>query len=105
MHSLAPMRRHHLGLRIELDAESPLVEGGDCLAELGPPTVGGVRVRARVGHRPLRSSDDRRVGRRVGVADAEADHIDAGCAFAGDLALELGEQVRRNSFQATTRSH
>ena len=45
-------------------------------------------------------------GRRaVGVADAEADHVDAGGLLGGDLALELGEQVRRDALQALTRSH
>ena len=60
---------------------------------------------ARIGHRPLRGGDDRRVGRRVRIADPEADHVDARGALGGDLALELGEQVRRDPLQAPTRSH
>ena len=36
----------------------------------------------------------------IGVADAEADHIDAGGALLRDLHLELGEHVRRNRPEA-----
>ena len=54
---------------------------------------------ARVGDRRLHRLDDVRVGRRVGVADPEADHVDPGLALVGDLALELGEHVGRDRLE------
>jgi hypothetical protein len=44
--------------------------------------------------------DDQVRRRRVGVANAQGDDVDALCALVGDLALQLGEQVRRQLSQA-----
>ena len=55
---------------------------------------------ARVGDRRLHRLDDVRIGRRVGIADPEADHVDPRRLLVGDLALELGEHVGRNRLEA-----
>ena len=88
--------RHYLGLGIELHPKPACVEGGDRFPEFVAAPVARVGVRAGVGDRPLRRRDDRRVRGRVGIADPEADDIDSGRALGGDLALELGEQIRRD---------
>ena len=51
-------------------------------------------MRAGVGRGLAQRARHELGGRRVGVADAEADHVHAGGLLLGDLALELGEQVR-----------
>jgi hypothetical protein len=56
-------------------------------------------VRAGVGDRLLHRLDDRLERRVVGVANAQADHVDAGGLLVGDAPLELGEHVRRNGLQ------
>ncbi len=43
--------------------------------------------------------------RKVGVADAEADDVDPGRSALGDLALDAGEQVRRQALHALRESH
>jgi hypothetical protein len=62
-------------------------------------------VRRRVGHGALGGGDDRLERRHVGIADPEADHVDPGGALRRHLALQLGEQVRRDLLEAVTRSH
>ena len=42
---------------------------------------------------------------KVGVADAQADHVDAGLLGLGDLPLELGEEVRRDGVEALGELH
>ena len=69
------------------------VEARERRPELLAAAVGGVLVGARVGDRRLHRLDDVLEGRAVGVADAEADHVDAGRPLVGDLPLELGEHV------------
>ena len=105
MHSLAPIAGIISLLGVELDAEAARVEVADRLAELLAAAVGRVLVRVGLGHGVLHRLDDRGGRGTVGVADAEADHVDAGGALLGDLALELGEQVRRDALQALTGSH
>jgi hypothetical protein len=53
-------------------------------------------VGAGIGDRGLHRLDHVPERRLVGVADAEADHVDPGLALDRDLALELGEHVRRD---------
>ena len=93
-------RRDHLGLGVDLDPEAAVVEAGEGLAELRPAAVRRVLVGARVGDRRLHRLDDVRIGRHVGVADPEADHVDPGLLLRRDLALELGEHVRRDRLEA-----
>ena len=96
-------RRDHLGLGVDLDPEALAVEVGEGLAELGAAAVARVLLVAGLGDRLLHRLDDVRVGRLVGVADPEADHVDAGGALVGDAPLELGEHVRRHRLQALGR--
>ena len=104
MHSFAPSAGIDLGGGVERHAEAALVEGGDGLAELRAAAVRRVLVRARVAPRRRCSASTTSCGRgRVGIADAEADHVDALRLLLGDLPLELGEQVRRDPLQAATR--
>ena len=93
-------RRDHLALGVDLDPEAAVVELGEGLAELGASAVARVLLVGRVGDRLLHRLDDVRVGRLVGVADAEADHVDAGGALLGDAPLQLGEHVGRHRLQA-----
>ena len=93
-------RRDHLGLGVDLDAEAPVVEVGERAPELLPASVRRVVVGAGVGHRGLHRLDDVRKGRMVGIADPQADHVDAGRPLVGDLALELGEHVGRDRLEA-----
>ena len=62
-------------------------------------------MRFGLGHRLLHRLHDQRRRRAVGIADAEADHVHALPRACGDLALQLGERVRRDALQALTRSH
>ena len=105
MHSFAPIAGITSVSGIQRHAEAARVE------RARPPSRNSARPRfdgywcvARVRDRRLRRGDDRRVGRRVRVADAERDHVDARRLLLGDLALELGEQVRRDPVEALTRS-
>ena len=77
-------RRDHLGLGVDLDAEAAVVEAGERVAELLAAAVRGVLVRCRVGDGRLHRLDDVREGRRVGIADPEADHVDPGRLLVGD---------------------
>ena len=102
---LGPQGGDDLALLVDLDVEAPCVEVAERLAELGAAAVGRVLVRAGLGDRLLHGVDDHRRRGPVGVADAERDHVDAGRALGGDLALELGEQVRRDPVQAVSGLH
>ena len=92
-------RGDHLVHGVDLDAEALQVEVREGLAELGPAAVGGVLVRARVADRLAHRLDDVAEGGRVGVADAEADHVDPLLGLLLDLALELGEHVGRDRLE------
>ena len=100
MHSLAPIAGITSRLGIDLDAEAAVVEVGEGLAELLAAAVGRVLVGGRVGDRLLHRLDDVVVGRLVGVADAEADHVDAGGLLLGDPSLQLLEHVGRHRLEA-----
>ena len=97
---LGAQQRDDLGGRVELHAEARGVEPGHRLAKRRLALVAGVLVRRGVGGALRQRLDD--VGRRrqVGVADAEADDVDAGGAALGDLALDVGEQVGRQALHA-----
>ena len=103
MHSLAPIAGITSVSGSISTPKRRVVEVGEGLAELLAAAVARVLLGAGVGDRLLHRLDDVRVGRLVGVADAEADHVDAGGALVGDLALELGEHVRRDRLQALGR--
>src|ERR1039458_975756 len=102
---LRPERRHDLAVRVQPHVEPPLVEVPDRAPEILAPAVARVSVRFRLAHRLLHRLHDQRRRRAVGIADAEADHVHALLALARDLALQLGERVRRNPLQSLTRSH
>ena len=93
-------RRDHLALGVDLHLEAAVVELGEGLAKLGSSAIAWVLLVGRIGDRLLHRLDDVRVGRLVGVADAEADHVDAGGALLGDAPLQLGEHVGRHRLQA-----
>ena len=101
---LRAQRGHDLALGVESDAEAPPVVGGHRLAEQQGALVRRVLVRGGVPRRLGEGRDDVLGCRRVGVADAEADDVDAGRPPGGDLALDLGEQVRRQALDALLRS-
>ena len=103
MHSLAPIAGITSVVGVDLDPEAAVVEVGEGLAELVAAAVARVLVVGRVGDRLLHRLDDVRVGRLVGVADPEADHVDAGGALVGDLPLEFLEHVGRHRLQALGR--
>ena len=103
--SLAPIAGMISLLGVELDVEAPLVEVAHGGAEVLASAVGRVVVGFGLGHGLLHRLDDQRRRRPVGVADAEADHVHPGRALGRDLALQLGERVRRDALQALTRFH
>src|SRR6185312_10496674 len=80
-------------------------EVADRRAEVIAPAVRRVLVGGRLGHGLLHRLDDQRRGGTVGVSDAEADHVDPRRPLLGDLALELGERVRRDLLETFTRLH
>src|SRR4030095_13375877 len=49
--------------------------------------------------------DDEVRGGQVGVADPEGDDVDAGRLALGDLAVDLGEEVRRDGVDAAGGAH
>jgi hypothetical protein len=98
-------RRHHLGLGVKRDPEATRIESRDGLAELAPAAIGRVLVGAGIRDGALRRCHDRLVGRHVRIADPEADHVHPSLPLRSDLALELGEQIRRDPLKALTRSH
>ena len=100
MHSLAPIAGITSFAGVDLDAEAAVVEVGEGLAEVLAAAVRRVLVRGRVGDRLLHRLDDVGVGRLVGIADPEADHVDAGGALLGDPPLQFLEHVGRDRLQA-----
>ena len=79
---------------VEGDAEARRVEAGHGLAEGRPPPVGRVLVGVRAADLVAHGGDHHLGGRRVGVADAQRDDVDALGPLGRDLLLDLGEQVR-----------
>ena len=90
-------QRHDLAVLVERHPETILIVGGDRRAKLDAAAVGGVLVVVRRAHAVDHGPDDVIGSRRVGVADAEADDVDAGRPFGRHLALDLGEQVGRQA--------
>ena len=91
---LGPVRRDELRVGVELDAEAACAPAGCGLAELRQP--GGERIRRALGQRVDERLPDDRVGRLVGVALAEVDHLDALRNERSARLLEPDERVRRH---------
>jgi hypothetical protein len=93
---LAAEHRDQLTVRIELDAEAVTVEA----RRRGPELLGAMVRRVLVGpwvaRRFGQRIDDRRRRGKVGVADTEADDVDAGLLGLGYLPLQLGEEIGRD---------
>ena len=102
---LGAEQRDDLVGRVERDAEARRVEPGHGLAEAELALVARVLVRRRVGGALGERRDDVRRRGQVGIADAEADDVDAGGLALGDLALDGGEQVRRQRANAFCDPH
>ena len=98
-------RGDDLRVGIERYVEAARVEVAHRGAEVRAAAVGRVPVRFRLADGLLHRLDDQRRRRPVGVADAEADHVDSRRALLGDLALQLRERIRRDALQALTRFH
>ncbi len=96
---------HHLGIGVEPDAEPALVEVHHGGAKLERAAVAGVLVTSGVVRRLREGRHDVRRRGCVGVADAQADDVCAGRPACGDLALDLGEQVRRQALNALREPH
>ena len=101
MASLAPSAGMISVAGSSLDAEAARVEAGHGLAERGAPPVGGVLVGVRPRH--LLAASPAPPGRASGVSGSpmpsEMMSTPAG-PLGGDLALDLGEQVRGEPAQA-----
>src|SRR5256885_16835047 len=102
---LAAERRDDLRRRVELDPETVSIEPGRRLAELLGALVARIPVRRGIAGGGGKRLDDRLGRRQVGIADAEADHIDSLALLLRDLPLELGEEVRRHGVQTFRESH
>ena len=101
---LCPDERHDL-LVAELDVEAAGVPAGDGVAHLRQAVGLGIAVVGRVVGGCLQRGEDV-VGRRnVGVADAEADDVDALGALLRDLPADLEEEVRRKLVEPVGELH
>ena len=90
-------RGHDLALGVQAHVEAPLIEVAHGGAEVLAPTVARVAMGLGLADGLLHRLDDQRRRRPVGVADAEADHVDSRRALLGDLALQLRERIRRDA--------
>src|SRR2546427_36796 len=97
---LRPDQWHDLAVGVERHLEAALVPASNGGAELGQPVVIGVPMAAGIGHRLLRRLHDVGWARKVRIADAEADDVEAGCALLGDSSIHLGEQIGRQILDA-----
>ena len=96
---LRAQRGDDLRVGVEADPEARRVERCDRLPERRPPAVRRVLVGVRAANLiPHRVHHHVGCG-RIGVADAQRDHVDARRPLVGDLALELSEQVWREPAQ------
>src|SRR5215204_6497825 len=102
---LAPQRRHDLRRRIELDAEAVAVEGRRRLTHLVGAVVRRILVGGGVSERFCRGLNDCRGRRHVGIADREADDVDALPSLRLHEPLELSEEVRRNRVEPLREPH
>ena len=84
----------HLALGVEVDAEAPLVEAGEGLAQLGDAPAGRVAVVAGVVRRLAQLVDRQRGRRDVGVAEAQVDDVHAGSPGLDLQTVDDREDVR-----------
>ena len=78
---------------VQLERVGPLVERHAAFPKRVNFTVANVESRGRIVRRALELVEDVRGRRQVGVADAEADDVDALRALLGDLPADLQEEV------------
>ena len=100
MHSFAPIAGMTSVSGSIATPKRRVVEARQRLAELGPAAVRRVLMCRGIRHGGLHRLDDVGVGRLVGIADPEADHVDAGILLRRHLAFELGEHVGRHRLEA-----
>ncbi len=102
---LGAQRRHHLGFRIEFDAEAPLVIGG-----LGSPQAGDaarrrIAIGPRLAQRFLQLLDHMGRRRQIRIAHPEVDNISAGVPRGRLGPVDLFEHVRRQAADAVEIFH
>ena len=102
---LGAERRHDLALRVELHAETATVVARLGAAQAGDALGGGITVGARLADRLDQLVDDVLGGRQVGIAHAEVDDIGTGVAGRGLQAIDLLEDVGRQTTDAMKIGH
>src|SRR6202000_2005527 len=102
---LGTERRDDLSLRVKRHVKGSREEVTYHLAKVGAAAIGRVLVSFSLRDSLLHRLDNQRRRRPVGVANAKTDHVDSSRALLGDLALKLGERIRRYALQALTRFH
>ena len=96
---LGAQGRQDLGLRVERDAESLPVPTCDCGAQLGQTEVRRIAVVVRIRRCLLEHVDDPAWRWQVGIADAQRDDVHPGALLLLHLAVDLREEIGRNSAQ------
>ena len=91
---LGPVRRDQLRVGVELDTEAACAPAGRSLTELRQ--TGCERIRRTLGQSVDERLPDHRVGRLVGIALAEVDHLDAPRDERPARLLEPDERVGRH---------
>ena len=102
---LGAERGDDLGLGIELHAEAALVIGGLGPAQPGDAARRGIAVGARTPDGVLQLLDDMGGRRQVGIAHAEVDDVGPGIARLGLRAVDLLEDIGRQSADAVEIFH
>ena len=98
-------QRDDLGGRVERDLESLGHPAGDALAQLGQTLGLGVAVVGGHVGVLMQRFEDVRVGRQVGVADAEGDDAHAFFSLGCDLSRYFYEEVRRKVSDSSGCAH